>query len=121
MAKRAEKGREGPPVMSFDPKCACCGNAYGTRWLCVPCAADPANAGWAEADEVELSWPSPPDDRGTADLSGDVPVWNPTDLQRAILRLSLAEHTVRGIAGATGSSEKHVRKTLKQFQLLRKS
>ncbi len=104
--------------MQPDPRCACCGDAYGTRWLCPACAADPANASWAEADEAETSSATPPDDRGVVELLPDGEAgWDPTPLQRSILRALLAGGSTRGVARLTGASEKHVKATLKRFKL----
>lgn len=101
-----------------DPRCVVCGGAYGTRFMCTPCKSDPANDGWREADEAESSWHAPPEDRGVVELEGEAPterVWNPTDKQRAIIRLAVAGGTVASISRATGSPVQYVRRVLKEF------
>jgi hypothetical protein len=112
------KSSQGPPAAP-DPRCACCGDAYGTKWLCPTCRRDPANASWAEADEAETSSAAPPDDRGVAELVGapEARVWNPTPTQRAVLRCALEGAKPKAIATVTGSSEQYVRRVLKEFKL----
>lgn len=34
--------------------CAICDDAYGTRFVCASCRADPANADWCERSEFEV-------------------------------------------------------------------
>ncbi len=52
-----------------------------------------------------------------ADLSGDVPVWNPTSRQRVIVAAALKGASASGIARTTGSSVQYVRRVLKEFKL----
>ncbi len=38
-----------------DRRCEICADAYGTRYVCAECRADPANEGWAEEREEAVS------------------------------------------------------------------
>lgn len=85
--------------MKIDPACCICGNAYGTRHVCDPCKADPANVDWVEAREDEAELPV-----------GVRPAWQATELFREVARRLVEGASLRDAAKAAKCSASYVRK-----------
>lgn len=104
---------------SPDPQCVVCGDARGTTHMCSHCKADPTNANWKDGREVALfsaSYiPNEPVEWN------EVPVWNPTDLQRAVLQaLILGELSIRQTSKYVGCTVAQVRTVTNAFRLNKK-
>lgn len=39
----------------MNARCSICGDAYGTRYVCAECRADPANVDWVEGREDSVA------------------------------------------------------------------
>lgn len=94
-------------VRKPNPKCCICGDAYGTRFVCTPCAADPANVDWVEGNE-ELRDERHAHAQETTISESDPPT--PSQLAREIVLLLLRGKSRRAIAVELGCSHTYVQK-----------
>jgi hypothetical protein len=89
-------------------RCSCCGNAYGTNYLCKPCREDPANVDWYEGEEVSLAYVEA--SAASSGLLGRGPRYAPTALTMAICRALKRGLSRRAVAREVGCSWSYVQK-----------
>jgi hypothetical protein len=100
-----------------NPRCVICGDARGTRYVCAPCKADPANVDWRESSALELVAGEP---RGHVPAPEADDEFSPKFVSVASLLLTERGLSLRAVARRCHCSLAFVRKVLNRVSLLRK-